>query len=1061
MPTGKPMRAASRSLLTQVQVFIILISMAIIFAVAGVSLYIVSRSMRADLTARATDTANEMQAFLEYPLYAVDNDQAVRIAKTFLTSSRISGIILESAADGLLLSETRGLDSPRIPRISRNIHRDGLYLGKFTITFSDAEIQIIQRRFGMISLVIVIAVLLVNLATNRFIIVRRVRQAFLPIVSAIQNITDGNYQTLIEPSPYRDINILVSLFNHMAGEIHLKNQTQKSVETALRESERKFRAIFNQTFQLIGLLTPEGRMLGSNHASLTFAGIAEKDILNAFFWNTPWWADSPENRERLREAIERAAAGQFVRMEVTLPDAAGEPHFFDFSIKPVFDENGQVVMLIPEGRDISERKRMEEAQSARLQRIQRQQSALIGLAKNPAVTQGDLDGAAAFIVETGSEVIGVERTGIWFLDGDRTELRCIDLFDRGPGAHQSGTVLAVRDYPRYFAALSMERAIAAQDAQTDERTREFTRDYLSPLRITSMLDATVRLRGNLIGVICFEHIGQPRTWHEDEIVFAASCADYVAATLTQRERAQAEHCLRESERKARAVFDLSFGFLGLLTSGGLIVEINRTALDFAGASLADVAGRPFWETPFWTHSPEMQQRLRQAIQTAASGELARFEATNRGKDGNIHTIDFSIKPVMDDAGRVVLLILEGRDITSRKQAEEEKESLQNRLLQAQKMEAIGQLTGGIAHDFNNMLGVVIGQAEMAMKHLDPGDRLYARLNVIHQAADRTADLVRQLLAFARQQTTSPKVLDLNETISGMLKILRRIIGEDIELAWVPGPDVKRVKIDPSQLDQILANLTVNARDAIAGIGKITIETHNVEIDESYCSVNPGLSPGDYVMIAFSDTGSGMDAHTLSQIFEPFFTTKPVGKGTGLGLSTVYGIIQQNQGHITVYSEPGKGTTFKIYLTRIQGDADETSAFKTLKSAPSGTETVLIVEDDEMILDLADSILDELGYRVLTAGTPAEAIALVQKNPETLHLLITDVVMPQMNGKDLAARLLKARPGLKCLFMSGYTADVIAHHGVLEEGVRFIQKPFALTALALKVREVLDAPSPSA
>ena len=299
------------------------------------------------------------------------------------------------------------------------------------------------------------------------------------------------------------------------------------------------------------------------------------------------------------------------------------------------------------------------------------------------------------------------------------------------------------------------------------------------------------------------------------------------------------------------------------------------------------------------------------------------------------------------------------------------------------------------------------------------------------------------------------MLDLNETVEGMLKMLRRLIGEDIDLSWLPGKDLWPVKMDPSQIDQILANLCVNARDAISGVGKMTIETGNRIFDEDYCAAHPGFVPGEYVMLAVSDNGCGMDKETQLHIFEPFFTTKEMGKGTGLGLATVYGIVKQNNGFINVYSEPGQGTTFSIYLPRHIGKAEQTQKEDPSEPAAHGSETILLVEDEPTVLEMTRMMLEKLGYTVLAAATPGEAIRLAEAHTGEIHLLMTDVVMPEMNGRDLVRNLLTRYPNLKSLFMSGYTADVIAHHGVLDPGVNFIQKPFSIKNLAAKVREVLD------
>ncbi len=360
----------------------------------------------------------------------------------------------------------------------------------------------------------------------------------------------------------------------------------------------------------------------------------------------------------------------------------------------------------------------------------------------------------------------------------------------------------------------------------------------------------------------------------------------------------------------------------------------------------------------------------------------------------------------------------------------------------------------MAHDFNNMLGIILGYTELALLEASPGTRLHNSLHEIRKAAGRSADLTRQLLAFARKQTIDPKVLDLNATVEGMLKMLPRLIGEDIDLAWLPGPALWPVKMDPAQVDQVLANLCVNARDAIAGVGKVTIETGNVRLDEAYCAGHAGFVPGDYVLLAVSDNGCGMDEETQRRLFEPFFTTKELGKGTGLGLATVYGIVKQNNGFINVYSEPGQGTTFKIYLPRHGDGVVEAEAARSADFPLGRGETVLIVEDEPAMLAMGKAMLEKLGYTVLGAATPGQALRLVHEHTGDIHLLMTDVVMPQMNGRDLAERLVPGKPGMKCLFMSGYTANVIAHHGVLNEGVHFIQKPFTMKDLGAKVREAL-------
>jgi PAS domain S-box-containing protein len=383
------------------------------------------------------------------------------------------------------------------------------------------------------------------------------------------------------------------------------------------------------------------------------------------------------------------------------------------------------------------------------------------------------------------------------------------------------------------------------------------------------------------------------------------------------------------------------------------------------------------------------------------------------------------------------------------------EKLEAQLHQAQKMESVGRLAGGVAHDFNNMLGVILGYTELAKERVEPNTPLHTDLEKIQEAAQRSADLTRQLLAFARKQTVSPKVIDLNSTIESMLKLLRRLIGEDIDLAWQPGKEVWPVKMDPTQVDQILTNLCVNARDAIVDTGKVTIETGKASFDEEYCAHHAGFVPGEYVLLAVSDNGCGMDEETQAHLFEPFFTTKEVGKGTGLGLAMVYGVVKQNNGFINVYSELGQGTTFKIYLPRHLDKTVFLPKNKLDKPSERGHETILLVEDEPAILEMSTIMLERLGYTVLAAGTPGEAVRLAQEHPGRIDLLLTDVIMPEMNGRDLAKNLLSIYPDIRRLFMSGYTASVIAHHGVLDQGVHFIHKPFSMKDLGEKLREALE------
>jgi len=511
---------------------------------------------------------------------------------------------------------------------------------------------------------------------------------------------------------------------------------------------------------------------------------------------------------------------------------------------------------------------------------------------------------------------------------------------------------------------------------------------------------------------------------------------------------KAEQVLHESELRYRTILEQAADAVFIHDETGRIIDVNQKACQSLGYTRTELISKYIEDI-----DPEAIQAGKDTLWSSilAGGQVT-FESRQIRKNGSVFPVEVTLGSVNLPNNPVILGIV--RDISERKKAEEERKSLQDQLLQAQKMESVGRLAGGVAHDFNNMLSVIIGHAEMAMEQMDTGNAVYVDLQEIRTAAQRSSDLTRQLLAFARRQTVSPVVLNLNDTVSSMLKMLRRLIGEDINLVWKPGQSVGKIKIDPIQIDQILANLLVNAKDAIPGVGEVFIETADAEFDEAFCRTHAGFFPGRFVMIAVRDSGKGMDQESLDHIFEPFYTTKEVGRGTGLGLATVYGIVRQNNGFIMVDSEPGRGTTFTIYFPKsFESVEDKQEDMKTMPC--SGTETVLLVEDEAAILNLGKTILHRYGYSVLSAETPDKAISLSENHPGEIHLLVTDVIMPEMNGSDLKEILVRRHPRIKCLFISGYTADAISDHGVLDDGIHFLQKPFSVHELAEKVREALD------
>jgi len=427
----------------------------------------------------------------------------------------------------------------------------------------------------------------------------------------------------------------------------------------------------------------------------------------------------------------------------------------------------------------------------------------------------------------------------------------------------------------------------------------------------------------------------------------------------------------------------------------------------------------------------------------------------RDMQGVKRWITVNAAPIRDKEGNIISAIVLIEDISKRKEAEEEQTGLRARLAQAEKMESVGRLAGGVAHDFNNMLMVIGGYTEMALQDLGPDHPVRMAMNEIHQAVARAAEITRQLLAFTRKQPRNPRPLDLNEVIEDLLKMLRRLIGEHIELVWTAKEDLWTAYIDPSQVNQLLVNLCVNARDAIQGNGRITVETGNITLDETYCTSHEGFFPGEFVCFVVTDTGMGMDEITRKSIFEPFFTTKEADKGTGLGMATVYGIVKQNNGFINIYSEPGLGTSVRIFLPRHAGAKERVQEQQQVRIPEGAGETVLFVEDEPSILKMGRRLLGRLGYNVLATCSPGEAIRLARDHENKIHLLVSDMIMPEMNGQELARHIQELFPKCGVLYMSGYTAETITRQGILNEGVHFIQKPFSVDQFAKKVREIID------
>ncbi len=570
--------------------------------------------------------------------------------------------------------------------------------------------------------------------------------------------------------------------------------------------------------------------------------------------------------------------------------------------------------------------------------------------------------------------------------------------------------------------------------------------------MSSFMGVSIRAHGKLFGRLYLTNKAEPESGvteftELDEQVIAALA--YQAGTAI--ENAGLFHQTKTAEARYRAILDsVEEGIYGIDLSGRCLF-LNRAGAARLGYGSDDLVGRVMH--PLIHHRRadgrpcfEEECPIHAVFRTAQAIRLE--HEVLWCQDGSSLPVVCVSTPLYDAAGTVIGAVVSFTDMTERRHLEEQ-------LRQAQKMEAIGRLAGGIAHDFNNLLTAILGYSNLLLKKLDP-DRQREVIE-IKKAGERAASLTHQLLAFSRKQVLDPRVLDLNIVVTGMERLLRRLIGEYIDLLTAPAPALGRVRVDPSQIEQAILNLALNARDAMPHGGRLTIETATVELEETYCRTHPEASPGPYVMLAVSDTGSGMDTATLARCLEPFFTTKPLGKGTGLGLSTVYGIAKQSGGSVGVYSERGHGTTVKVYLPLVEEDLPlPTPPVREAASRPC-TETLLLVEDDEPVRIFARTVLAEHGYTLLEASSGEEAVQMSARHEGTIHLLLTDVMLTGMNGRRLAERLMSERPELRVLYMSGYAENAIVHHGVLDPGTAFLHKPFTADGLAGKVRDVLDAP----
>lgn len=547
--------------------------------------------------------------------------------------------------------------------------------------------------------------------------------------------------------------------------------------------------------------------------------------------------------------------------------------------------------------------------------------------------------------------------------------------------------------------------------------------------------------------------------------FSIDGKTYVLTSIMDiTDRKRTEDLLRQSEEKFHAIFNQSFQFIGLLDTDGIVLEANETALKFSGSSPGDIIGKPFWETSFWQHSPELQQQLKQGIQRAVKGDVVRMEVTHPDANGRLHHVDFSLKPVRNEDGVITVLIPEGRDITKLREmqtslqiSEAEKSELQASYLQAQKMEAVGRLAAGVAHDFNNLLTVINGYADLIDQGINEGEEANQLISEIRSAGQRASSLTKQLLAFSRKQVLKPERINLEALIRDLGKMLERLLGEDVILTINAQDGLWPINVDPNQLEQVIVNLAVNARDAMSLGGTLLIEAENTVLDRSSNLAAEGkdLKPGQYVVLRVRDNGSGMDSEILGHIFEPFFTTKDQSRGTGLGLATVYGIVNQSGGSVRVTSAPNRGTTFEIFFPGLASEEITVSEKFEAPGIALGSETILVVEDDESVRELMTTGLSMLGYKIHSACNGNDALEILSAHDKEIGLLVTDVVMPGMSGGELVEVTRQRFPGIKVVCLSGYNNDEVVKRGVIQGDVRLLRKPFTIDEFSQVVREELD------
>jgi len=796
---------------------------------------------------------------------------------------------------------------------------------------------------------------------------------------------------------------------------------RKRVEEKLRKSEERYRMIVENVHDIVWILGLDLKFIYVSRSNIRISGYTREEVAAMALPDLIAPEALALAMKTLSEELALEAGGQPVdpnryrtlELEVYCKD--GSHAWLEVNATFNRDTDGNPMEILAVGRDITERRAMERALAESERRYR-------------------------MIVENMNEIIWIIGLDLQF-----TYVSPSSAWVTGYTPEEAcNTPLTQLLTPESFAMATQRLA--------DELALEESGAVPAPHRAITLEIEAIHKEGRPLWLEITGTVNRDTDGKITEILV-------IGRNISERKKVETE--LQESEKRYRMIVENMHDIIWVMDLNLKYKYRSPSNIGITGYSPEEI-----------TSIPAKDQIVPESyvlVQTVLAEELEKefgqepvdphrsrtFEVEVYHKDGGTVWIEVTGLFIRDDSGKPVEILLSAREITERKRAEEEKAKLESQLIQVQKMETVGRLAGGVAHDFNNMLGVILGYADLAKRSLAKEHPVLKNLVQIEKAATRSRDITAQLLAFSRKQIINPCVIDLNELVAHTQKMLIRLIGEHIELNVLPGEDLWTIKFDPSQIEQILINLAVNSRDAMPGGGKLLIETKNIILEDSYCKTHIGCTPGPHVRLSVSDNGEGMDKEMLQHIFEPFFTTKEVGQGTGLGLATVYGIIKQNNCSINVYSEPGYGTTFNIYVPRVSGES-EVQEMSEEDPTVTNSGKILLVEDDSMLLEITQEMLQSIGYTVIVAEAPLEAISLFEKHNTSIDLVITDVIMPFMSGKELIDKLNEIRPDTKVLFMSGYTADAIAHHGVLEKDMHFLQKPFRVRDLARKVSEIMAA-----